>query len=186
MKGPLRIETARLILRKPHRTDAETIFQRYSSDPEVTRLVGWPTHRSVEDARVFVTFSDSEWTRWPAGPYLIESRETGQLLGGTGLGFKSSELVETGYVLAKDAWGFGYATEALGAMVEVARSLGVRWLCAFCHPEHAASVRVLEKCGFKRERLLKGHAVFPNLDPAQPADCLRYGRDLGPAPSTSV
>jgi len=186
MKGPERIETARLILRKPHAVDAETIFKRYSSDPEVTRLVGWPTHRSVEDAYAFVTFSDSEWERWPAGPYLIESRATRQLLGSTGLGFKSLELVETGYVLAKDAWGFGYATEALGAMVEVARSLGVRWLCAFCHPEHAASGRVLEKCGFQSERLLKDRAVFPNLDPGQPMDCLRFGRDLSPAPSRSV
>lgn len=178
MAAPERVETPRLILRKPCAADAEAVFARYSSDPEVTRFVGWPRHESVEDARSFLRFSDSEWERWPAGPYLIESRETGQILGGTGLAFESPELAVTGYVLAKDAWGFGYATEALGAVIDVARHLGVRRLCAFCHPEHLASARVLEKCEFQRERLLEGFTVFPNLSPGQVSDCSRYGRNL--------
>ena len=56
------------------------IFARYSSDPEVTRLVGWPRHRHVDDARGFLQWSDAEWARAPAGPYLIERREDGALL----------------------------------------------------------------------------------------------------------
>ena len=48
----------------------------------------------------------------------------------------------TGYVLAKDAWGQGYATEALRAMVNVARGIGIVSLSALCHPEHQASVHV--------------------------------------------
>ena len=143
-----RIETARLILRKPEPTDAQAIFDRYSSDPEVTRLVGWPRHTSIDSTRAFLEYSDSTWAQWPVGPFAIESRENGCLLGGTGLGFESSDCAMTGYVLARDAWGNGYATEALGAMVELARNLGVVRLYALCHPENSASWRVLEKAGF--------------------------------------
>lgn len=84
MKAPASIETTRLVLRRPSTRDAEAIFARYAGDPDVTRFVGWPRHQSVADTRAFLDFSDAEWERWPAGPYLIESRADGTLLGGTG------------------------------------------------------------------------------------------------------
>ena len=149
--APEIIETPRLILRRPRMDDAEAIFVWYSSDPEVTRLVGWPRHRAVDETRAFLEYCDAEWTRWPAGPYLIAAREDGRLLGGTGLAFETSMRAMTGYVLARDAWGRGYATEALSAMVGVAKNAGLRRLYAFCHHEHRSSARVLEKCDFARE-----------------------------------
>ena len=82
------------------------------------------------------------------GVYLIESRESGALLGSTGLLFGAPYRAMTGYVLAKDAWGRSYATEALRTMVETAGPLGVRRLYALCHHEHRASARVLENAGF--------------------------------------
>ena len=170
-----RIETSRLMLRKPTSADAEAVFSRYASVPEVTRLLGWPRHGSIEQTRAFLAYCDAEWQRWPAGPYLIESLAGHQLLGSTGLGFESAITASTGYVLAKEAWGSGYATEALGAMVNVARDLGIRRLYALCHPENAPSVRVLEKCGFEREDI-PGRAEFPNLTPGQITDCLCYSR----------
>jgi RimJ/RimL family protein N-acetyltransferase len=48
MKAPLQIHTPRLILSCPDGDDADEIFERYANDPEVTRLVGWPRHQSVE------------------------------------------------------------------------------------------------------------------------------------------
>ena len=54
--APERIETERLLLRRPRDTDADAIFTRYASDPAVTHLVGWPTHRSLEDTRAFLSF----------------------------------------------------------------------------------------------------------------------------------
>src|SRR5262245_13153351 len=151
MKAPLRIETARLVLTPPIAADADAIFARYSSDPEVTRYLGWPQHHSVVETNAFLTFSAAEWNRWPAGPYLIRARRDGRLLGGTGLAFERANQAMTGYVLAKDAWGQGYATEALRAMVDVARAVGVTRLYALCHPQHQPSMRVLEKCGFTRD-----------------------------------
>jgi len=172
--APEIVETPRLVLRRPGKGDADAIFTRYSSDPDVTRYVGWPRHRAVADTRAFLEYCDAEWIRWPAGPYLIVAREGGSLLGGTGLAFETSQRAMTGYVLAKDVWGRGYATEALSAMVGVAKNTGLRRLYALCHHEHRASARVLEKCDFAREGVLRAHVEFPNLVPGEPQDVACY------------
>jgi RimJ/RimL family protein N-acetyltransferase len=83
-------------------------------------------------------------------------------------------------VLAKDAWGLGYATEALAAVTELARRLGVPRLSAFCHPDHRPSFRVLEKCGFVRDPDWTTQAEFPNLSRGVLQDVLRYERVLNP------
>lgn len=182
MEAPQRIETTRLVLRKPTLADAESIFSRYSGDPIVTRYMGWPRHKTLEQTRTFLTFSDAEWSRWPAGPYLIERSKDHQLLGGTGLGFESRSIATTGYVLARDSWGRGYATEALAAMVALARKLVVERLFALCHAEHRASARVLEKCGFQVEAKIEAYLEFPNLNPGHSEECLRYvWNDTSPA-----
>ncbi len=168
------VQTSRLVLRRPVASDAEAIFTRYAADLEVTRFVGWPAHRSLADTTTFLAFSDAEWSRWPAGPYLIFSHADNALLGSTGLSFETAHRAATGYVLAKDAWGRGYATEALLAMVDVARSVGVRRLYALCHPDHHPSCRVLEKGGFDLEGTLRRYAEFPNHTPGEPSDVLCY------------
>lgn len=178
MSAPELVETSRLILRKPRRDDAERIFARYAADPEVTRWLGWPRHESVDATRAFLEFSDGEWTRWPAGPFLIESRDDGTLLGGTGLAFETAQRAATGYVLAKDSWGQGYASEALAEVVRIAADAGVVRLYALCHVDHRPSARVLEKCGFEREGVLQRHSEFPNLGTSGPCDVLCYARIL--------
>lgn len=172
--APERIETERLVLRKPVLEDAELIFARYASDPEVTRFLAWPRHETVEQTRAFLGFSELEWQRWPAGPYLVESRPGGRLLGSTGLAYETRQLASTGYVFAQDAWGEGYATEALLAIVELARDLGVERLYAVCHVDHAPSIRVLKKGGLKHEARLPSSIEFPNLAPGVLCDVFRY------------
>jgi [ribosomal protein S5]-alanine N-acetyltransferase len=176
MRGPERVETERLVLRRPQAADAEAVFSRYASDVEVTRFLSWPRHRSLDETRAFLEFSDAEWERWPAGPYLIESRKSGELLGGTGLAFDTPVQAATGYVLARDAWGVGYATEALHGVVSLAPAIGVHRLYALCHPDHPASRRVLEKCGFAREGVRRRLSEFPNLPAGDPGDVLCYAR----------
>jgi ribosomal-protein-alanine N-acetyltransferase len=178
LKAPERIETARLVLARPSADDAERIFKTYAGDPEVTRYLSWGVHLSVGQTRAFLQFSDDEWRKWPAGPYLILSRDRGQLLGGTGLGFETPDRASTGYVLAKSAWGLGYATEALNGIVDVARTVGVRLLQAICHVDHWRSAHVLEKCGFSCEGILPRAIEFPNLARGVPCDVLKYALKL--------
>jgi RimJ/RimL family protein N-acetyltransferase len=178
MKAPRSIQTARLLLRRPDLADAETIFRRYASDPVVTRYLSWPTHRSVADTEAFLAWDDGEWQKWPAGSYLIFLPKEDLPLGSTGLTFITPGHAVTGYVLAQDAWGCGYATEALSAMVELARQTGVQRLEAACHADHTPSARVLEKCGFKCQTTLCESFVFPNLDGGVRSDVLSYVLDL--------
>ena len=172
-RAPERLETERLVLRRPTLGDAEAVFRRYASDPAGTRYMSFPTHVSVEYARSFLEFCEAEWKRWPAGAYLIISRAEGTLLGSTGFSFETEFRATTGYILAADAWGRGLATEALRAVVALSPSLGIRRLQAYCHPDHRASQRVLEKGGFALEGTLRRHSVFPNLGP-EPQDALIY------------
>jgi len=179
MKGPDRIETERLLLRKPDLSDAQSIFDRYASDPEVTRYLSWPTHRNIAMTEAFLEWSDEDWARWPAGSYLIFDKENpSRLLGGTGLAFQSPTIAVTGYVLARDAWGQGYATESLEAMVKLARATGVRRLVAVCHPEHRPSAHVLEKCGFLLDEERRDNFEFPNLKPKKVCRALTYTINL--------
>ena len=173
IKASETIETERLLLRRPNRSDAQAVFHRYASDREVTHYLSWPTHRSVADTLAFLTMSDDEWQRWPAGPYLVLTRD-GSLVGSTGLFYKSPARAVTGYVFAMDAWGQGYATEALQAMVDIARQTGVERLEAICHAEHTSSAHVLEKCGFSREEVRREHFVFPNLKPQKKSDVFSF------------
>jgi len=58
--------------------------------------------------------------------------------------------VEIGYGVAPDQRGKGYATEATNALVAWAGEQGVRIVTAECLEDNVASVRVLEKTGFRR------------------------------------
>jgi ribosomal-protein-alanine N-acetyltransferase len=166
--------TERLLLRRPRKEDAGDIFERYASDVEVTRYLAWPMHTSIDDTHAFLEFSDAEWDRWPAGPYLICALADDRLLGGTGLAFEDPLCASTGYVLAKDSWGQGYATEALSAMRAVAVDLGVERLYALCYPGHQPSRHVLEKGGFVFEGTLREFSEFPNLRPGVAEDVVSY------------
>jgi ribosomal-protein-alanine N-acetyltransferase len=180
-KAPEIIDTERLLLRRPSRSDAQAVFHRYASDREVTRYLSWPTHRSIADTLAFIALSDDEWQRWPAGPYLVLTRENGSpgaLVGSSGLFYKSPARAITGYAFARDAWGHGYATEALQAMVDLARQTGVERLEAVCHAEHIPSAHVLEKCGFTREEVHREHFVFPNLKPQKKSDVFAFVKQL--------
>jgi ribosomal-protein-alanine N-acetyltransferase len=175
--APRVIETARLLLRRPTADDAASIFERYASVQDVARYLAWPRHQSIADTEAFIDFSDIEWRLQGCGPYLVLSRDSGVLLGSTGVSIAAGHEAETGYVFARDAWGHGYATESLNAMVELAQSIRLHALHAQCHPDHSASIHVLEKCGFKLEHRSREAHVFPNLGPAK-QDVLSYVRQF--------
>ncbi len=172
------ITTDRLVLTAPTANDAEAIFRGYASDPEVTAFVGWPRHQSIDDTFGFIEFSNSEWSRSSVGPYLIRSRDDGRLLGSTGISCTGRGDAMTGYVLARSCWGNGYATEAVRAMIVVARDLKLQSLFALCHPDHQASCHVLVKTGFQIDTTWSEPVRFPNLAEAETLVPLCYRMGL--------
>jgi len=172
-------QTPRLTLRPPRREDTAELFERIASNPEVTRWVGWPRHTTLADTEAFLSFAEAEWAKWPVGPLLITSQKDAAVMGSTGLAFETSYRASTGFVLARDAWGAGFASEALAAVVNIAAAVSVRRLYALCHVRHEKSVRVLERCAFVREGVLHKHTIFPNLGLPEPQDVYCYAQLLG-------
>jgi ribosomal-protein-alanine N-acetyltransferase len=67
---------------------------------------------------------------------------------------------EIGFIFSPAFQGKGFATEASGALIEYAfRELGAHRVVGYCSPENT-SWRVLEKCGMKREGLLRKNIFF--------------------------
>ena len=58
---------------------------------------------------------------------------------------------EVGYGLVPEAWGWGFATEALHTLLRLTDAAGVR-VRASVQPENARSLRVLAKAGFTQLR----------------------------------
>jgi ribosomal-protein-alanine N-acetyltransferase len=158
-----RITTARLVLRRPTLADLDAVYA-YASDPQVTKYMGWARHESPQTTRAFLQMRDEEWDKRGTGTYLVE--KDGAVIGSTGLHTYDEAPAATGYIIARPHWGHGYATEATRAMIELARARGLPRVEAGCHPDNAASVRVLEKCGLTHETTLTAHMLFPNLSGA--------------------
>ena len=80
-------------------------------------------------------------------------------IGGVGLTLREGDLqhsAELGYWLGKAFWGRGIATAAAKAVTTYGfRDLGLLRIDALVLTENTASIRVLEKAGFRREGLLR-------------------------------
>jgi RimJ/RimL family protein N-acetyltransferase len=81
---------------------------------------------------------------------------------------------DVGYVISRENWGQGIATEALRSLVDWALSDdSIYRVWALCDVENPASARVLEKVGMQRKGVLRRQMIHPNVSDA-PRDCYCY------------
>jgi RimJ/RimL family protein N-acetyltransferase len=154
------LETERLVLRPLARADVPALVALWC-DPVVTRFLGGPRDpvavRHALDSDLADRDAPSPYRMMP-----VFERATGRLIGDCGLIAKDVDgrsEVELIYVLAADAWGRGYATEAASAVRDDAmQRRGLRRLIALIDPDNAPSARVAEKIGMRFERV----TVRPN------------------------
>jgi len=152
-----RIETDRLLLRSITTKDAADIFA-YASDPEVTKYVRFVTHKSIKDTHAFIRRVQASYRKGITPLWGMQSRASGRLIGA--IGFlqwpNPDQRAELGYVISRDFWGQGLVTEAAKAVCDFAfRKMKVNRIEAGTIAGHAASERVLEKCGFRFEGVLR-------------------------------
>lgn len=173
MKPPEMLETDRLLLRRPAMEDADSIFEEYAQDAEVTRYLTWRPNRTVEETQQFLRICLAAWEEGKLFQWVILRKEDDQLLGMIGFRVDGHKL-ELGYVLARPYWGRGYMTEAVQAVVDsVLQQDAVYRVWAVCDVENQASARVLEKVGMQREGILRRWSVHPNRSD-EPRDCYCY------------
>ncbi|HEX4416033.1 MAG TPA: GNAT family N-acetyltransferase [Lacipirellulaceae bacterium] len=169
------IRTERLLLRPPSEADAAAIFQRYGQDAEVARYMSWRPHKSIDDRLTFLRRIVSDNAAGHSRGYLIFSSGAGTLLGSIG-GAVEGHRMQFGYLLARDSWGKGIATEA--ATQFVATILGETKISraqAYCDVDNCASAHVLEKAGLQLDGTLRRYLILPNLG-RQPRDVLLYAK----------
>jgi len=126
---------------------------------ELGRWLGWlDQQRSPDDAEAYVRRMQAKWLERSSLILSIWSRDGERYFGGIGFhGFDwSVPSMELGYFLRPEAQGQGYATEAAKLTVAFGlESLGARRIWASCDALNVRSVRLLERCGFAREGLLR-------------------------------
>ncbi|GAA4004383.1 hypothetical protein GCM10022247_26740 [Allokutzneria multivorans] len=145
--------TERLALRRFRREDAEA-FRAYRSDPAVARYQSWEAPLSTVDAEELVAeFAGLD----PNAPgwfqYAVELRGRGTLIGDVGVNLHENRMqAEIGFTFAREHQGRGHATEAVSRVVDhLLVSQGLRRVSAECDARNTASVRLLERVGFRQE-----------------------------------
>ena len=162
------LETQRLLLRPFCASDLDA-YARICADPEVMRYIGAGAARSREDAWREMAFFLGHWTLRGYGMWAAEDRHSHALVGRIGLHNPEGwPALEVGWLLDRSRWGEGLATEGgLAAMNYAFDRLDQPHLSSLIQPDNSASIRVAEKLGMTRERVIT----------LSGRDVLVYGRD---------
>jgi [ribosomal protein S5]-alanine N-acetyltransferase len=161
-------------LRAPTLDDAELLFERTASDPEVSRYMSWRPHPDVDETRRVIReiFNVGGETTW-----LIELRGGGPI-GVCGWRRPQPHIIDIGYCLGRQWWRQGIMSEVMQLLLDKAqRDPSVYRVTAHCHVDNSSSARLLERSGLTLEGRLARYAVLPNIS-AEPQDCLVFGKAL--------
>ncbi len=157
-----RVDPSRVRLRPTQRADVDTLLL-YQNDPESNAMAGV----IPRDEAAF----RATWDRIFADPNVLPRVITlDERVVGSISRFLMEQTPSIGYWVAREQWGRGIASLALGLFLEEVRE---RPLFAQARKENAASVRVLTKHGFRVERCefapgtdryVAGEVVYLRLD----------------------
>lgn len=149
------------------------MFFAYASKPEATQFVSWPTHKSVEETRIYLAYAINGWKMGLDYSYVIRLKPTRQLIGSIGC-INEMGKVQFGYILSPTFWNQGLATEACKALLSrLIQSENVYRIWTFTDVDNQASQRVLLKSGLLEEARLTRWFRFVNQGNA-PKDCVLF------------
>jgi RimJ/RimL family protein N-acetyltransferase len=132
--------TAHVILREVAEADLSIFFEQ-QLDPTANHMAAF-TARDPSDRNTFM----EHWAKLLAD-YTITTRTIlfDEHVAGNIVCFEWDGKPEVGYWIGREYWGQGIATRALSEFLGVVKE---RPLYAAAAKDNAASIRVLEKCGF--------------------------------------
>ncbi|HET6817355.1 MAG TPA: GNAT family N-acetyltransferase [Mycobacteriales bacterium] len=150
------VRTERLLLRPIEVGDAEAMAAIYA-DPEVARFVHG---LDVEGTRAQLARWMGEWETRGLGPFAIVDPDSGDFLGRAGVKYwQEFDFTEVGWVLRRDVWGRGYATEAGRASLDHAfANSDLELITAIIADGNVASVVVARRLGMEpwRQQVMFG------------------------------
>jgi aminoglycoside 6'-N-acetyltransferase len=158
----LPLSGGRIVLRRLTTGDVRA-FQAYRTDPEVGRWQGWQPMTGTEalaflaEMRQAPLFVPGHWNQIGIALREDDPEAPSHLIGDIGLLLREGDptRAEIGFTLSALWQGRGLATEAVSAARELAfECAGVTRLEAVTDTRNDASIRLLERLGFRRERTM--------------------------------
>jgi RimJ/RimL family protein N-acetyltransferase len=142
------LSTARLRLRAFAAGDLDA-YAAIVADPEVMRHIGsgGPIDRGVAWRQLAMFLG--EWTLRGRGQWAVTLKSDGRLIGRAGfLQPEGWPGIELAWLLARDAWGHGYASEAARAALAWARdATGLAECISLIRPENTRSIAMAQRLG---------------------------------------
>src|SRR5437016_4811965 len=151
------LETDRLQLRLLSLDDAEFIL-RLLNEPSFIQNIGDRGVRTIDDARAYILNGPiASYEKFGFGLWMVETRSEGAPIGICGLLNRDVLAdVDIGYALLPEFWSKGYALESASAVMAYAsEKLGLKRVVAVTNSDNKSSIRLLEKMGFKYERMVR-------------------------------
>jgi len=149
------LNTERLQLRRLESGDLAPLFALYQ-DPEIRKYYPDGTRTLQQTEEELEWFRHGHPRHPELGLWATVERSTGEFLGRCGLlpwHIDGRDEVELAFMIKKERWREGFATEASRGIIEYARqSLRLRRLVCLVMPGNTASVAVAEKIGMTLER----------------------------------
>ena len=151
------LETQRLSLRAFTVDDAQFVLTLLN-EPSFIRYIGDKKVRNLDDARRYLLNGPiASYERHGFGLCVVELKESKTPIGMCGL-LKREELPDPdiGFAFMPDFWSKGFGFEAATAVLNDARERrGIDRVLAITSLDNEASIKLLERLGFKFERVVK-------------------------------
>ena len=165
-KGTRTLSTDRLVLRPFVMEDAQAMFDNWTSDPEVTRYLVWPTHASVEVSRMVVSdwvsnYDNPEYYQWaivPRADVFGDRPGAGEPIGSIAAVQvdNAAGKLHIGYCISRAWWNMGITSEALGELIRFFfEEVEANRVEARHDSNNPNSGRVMAHCGMKYEGTLR-------------------------------
>lgn len=153
------LATPRTILREYSQKDFKTLCTILGDSQT---MAAWGQGFETQETQEWLDKQIKSYQQNGFGIWAIIDKKTGEIIGNAGLNYatvyahKTSQeqpqnIIEIAYLLRREFWGKGYATECANACMDYAFSvLGLEKIYCFIKEDNVASIKVAQRLGMKK------------------------------------
>ena len=142
------LESERLIFRKLTADDFDDLAVMFR-DPDV--MAAWEHTFTDEEIQSWIENQTARYKKEIVGYFAAVRQDTGEFIGQMGLVWSDFDelcALEIVYMLKREYWGMGYATEGAAALAQYAfTEIGLNKVYCVTRPDNQQSIRVAERIG---------------------------------------
>ncbi len=156
------LESVRLTYRDLTEADKQELFYM-RSDPNIYQFLDRKPAQSLDDIEQFLQVIKTAFAQHNGLTWLLVEKLSSKVVGYIGMWRidVAHNRAEIGYALKKEFWGQGLMKEAIDTVALFGfKKLELHSIMADVNPLNANSIKVLEKCKFKREAFVRENFYF--------------------------